>query len=841
MDGKRIAKIRHHLHSFLFSPRHSFHDSAKSSVVDEEDLRSSSIQKRTSRTTNEIDCDACPKITILPAYSKYLRHDQLRREQERQNLNSRVSLEGVPSTDSGFEDSSGRQETYNRIRQKSSSFQSDAVKSKVELGNSIRRSVTPDTNCRFSVEEPRGVGIVPAVGCQGDGQSDSWPHPRGSWIAERSYDGSAPQFGSNWVTSNNDEEPNLLEKSSQDCVSDETVRNFFGFEDSILTSFKAGDFTVRDVSVSDITDNDVVDKYLNSIRDMKSGSSSSELKHPVQGSNVTSRISASRSLEFDHKVFERREFDDRRLSWHNKAPGWTSPDGSEYELERSERENQFQKKPLFSSDWSPECKTNDRGGSVEASDNESTRSLLTSSYIPYMCDDLSNCYRHLAYQTFPFSTGRRSVEERLEAVAEELRISRSSKPTKTKTVRFAPDVTKYPSCEGFSNVPVQRVSPRSASVEMSRVLRELQEVGDKRKVERQVVNELKLKGKPSVTTSEESKSTSEDNGEQGSESPVWQLRVPIIRITKADDDSDDDADEILDATNGSNPPQVKDSFVKVKGYESGSGNGSRPVVGLSRRKISEQDLQQVEMFYRSHKTELFVCRCRVTLFFGSVRRHSTVTTSDPDLAAAELNPESKWTPTKSGILLIVLDSGESRRHRKLYVILAEIGSGFMLWRDSVDHLTNYCNLSSIFHTMHMSHDHTRLAGFLFEDNAAAADFYRKFTSLVSNKDDTLLNLSRATARRPRSLPRKFRRNQSAAETKFSLNKADISGPCCFTHVTKMDRSTCDIDVERYLDSTSCRLEKSPVKSIDVSLLMERSSSRKFKERNFRINVLKSSK
>ena len=41
-----------------------------------------------------------------------------------------------------------------------------------------------------------------------------------------------------------------------------------------------------------------------------------------------------------------------------------------------------------------------------------------------------------------------------------------------------------------------------------------------------------------------------------------------------------------------------------------------------------------------------------------------------------------WTFMKSGVMVVVMDSGESRRQRKLHVILAERGTGFVLWKEA---------------------------------------------------------------------------------------------------------------------------------------------------------------
>jgi len=108
--------------------------------------------------------------------------------------------------------------------------------------------------------------------------------------------------------------------------------------------------------------------------------------------------------------------------------------------------------------------------------------------------------------------------------------------------------------------------------------------------------------------------------------------------------------------------------------------------GVCRSTLTSSDVTQVEMFYRSNKTEVFVCACAARLYFASTRRHSANGSIKPEIVNM-----FGWSPTPAvGLPVLVLDSGGSRcRDRKLYVVLAEIGSGFALWRDSVDHLTLY--------------------------------------------------------------------------------------------------------------------------------------------------------
>lgn len=183
------------------------------------------------------------------------------------------------------------------------------------------------------------------------------------------------------------------------------------------------------------------------------------------------------------------------------------------------------------------------------------------------------------------------------------------------------------------------------------------------------------------------------------------------------------------------------------------------------------------MFYRSHMTEVFVCRSSVILHFKVLKKRAlfqvigslnealnnsekvSSSSSCPTPATvkelSEIREESKisksfsppcsipvlskkvehensnfegmksasasstssvnlqedWKAVKSGLLLLILDSGNNkRRSRRLHIALAELGTGFTLWRDSMDHLSCYDECTSTFHTMRLSRDHNMLAG-----------------------------------------------------------------------------------------------------------------------------------
>ena len=134
------------------------------------------------------------------------------------------------------------------------------------------------------------------------------------------------------------------------------------------------------------------------------------------------------------------------------------------------------------------------------------------------------------------------------------------------------------------------------------------------------------------------------------------------------------------------------------------------------------------------------------------------------------------------------------------LVLAEVGSGFALWRDTVDHLTCYRVASNDFHSLRFSHDHSRLAGLRFADSDAAGTFGRQLEAVTSGPaGNTLLSLS-ADKRAAKPEDRDFRPPcyafyestsdiklaTNAAKLRPKLKKCDISGPCCFEHITKFE-------------------------------------------------------
>ncbi|XP_055933709.1 uncharacterized protein LOC129963393 [Argiope bruennichi] len=181
--------------------------------------------------------------------------------------------------------------------------------------------------------------------------------------------------------------------------------------------------------------------------------------------------------------------------------------------------------------------------------------------------------------------------------------------------------------------------------------------------------------------------------------------------------------------------------------------------------LTEQDILQVEVFFRSHKTYVSVCRCLANLYF-----------STPD----GNEKKNEWELARTGIPVILLDKGETRARNKrmLQIVLAEKGSGFVLWKDVIDNLSNYkAEESSTFHTMYLSSDHRKMAGLSFDSAEAAEKFLKEIEQLTSDPLNICLSVPKQKKKGLKPLKKKEKVKQP--------RKSEISTPCCFEHVTSV--------------------------------------------------------
>lgn len=215
--------------------------------------------------------------------------------------------------------------------------------------------------------------------------------------------------------------------------------------------------------------------------------------------------------------------------------------------------------------------------------------------------------------------------------------------------------------------------------------------------------------------------------------------------------------------------------------------------------LSEFDLDKIEMFYRSHKTFVFVGQCAAGLYLTQAELVDGGRSSRPAIHG--------WKFLCAGVPVLIFNKGDtrSRDKRQIEICLAERGTGFRLWHDVIDNLSNYSAVHSSFHTMYLSADHRQMAGLSFDNQQASLDFYRKVESIVSNplnisltgpkkKGDDKFRLFRRA--RSKSVGRSEQRHsdclsEPACARRKTPTKQDISRPCLFQHVTSVNLHNCD--------------------------------------------------
>ncbi|KAK0075459.1 hypothetical protein PV325_006882 [Microctonus aethiopoides] len=176
--------------------------------------------------------------------------------------------------------------------------------------------------------------------------------------------------------------------------------------------------------------------------------------------------------------------------------------------------------------------------------------------------------------------------------------------------------------------------------------------------------------------------------------------------------------------------------------------------------VSQVEREQVETFFRGLKSQVFVCESLANLYVGNATQGE------------------QWELRFTGIPVVVLDLGEtrSRSKRQIQILLAERGSCFTLWRETIDNLSSYKVSGPAFHTMCLSSDHSRLAGLSFDNSKAANDLWQHIEQLVACPENISL-----------SVPGKKKKKKSPPPKKFVLPaKSNISQPCQFQHITSVD-------------------------------------------------------
>ncbi len=183
--------------------------------------------------------------------------------------------------------------------------------------------------------------------------------------------------------------------------------------------------------------------------------------------------------------------------------------------------------------------------------------------------------------------------------------------------------------------------------------------------------------------------------------------------------------------------------------------------------ITQKDIARIDLFYRGQGTQITVCQCLADICEG---------TSSPG------GDSFNWEPVKhTGVPVLVFNTGQAKRVRELYVSIAERETGFPLWKDKINYLSNYHDVKEDVHIMHLSNNLRKVMSINFYCKAAAAEFANIFKEITKDPNDDLWKLGVSTDKKTKKrlwFSRKFKLK--------TTSKTEISQPCNFTHITKVD-------------------------------------------------------
>lgn len=202
--------------------------------------------------------------------------------------------------------------------------------------------------------------------------------------------------------------------------------------------------------------------------------------------------------------------------------------------------------------------------------------------------------------------------------------------------------------------------------------------------------------------------------------------------------------------------------------------------------LSESEISQIDNFFRAHKSHVYVGRCLVNLYFTKTDLINGGRNSKPRI--------HEWELSRTGVPVIIFDKGETkaRDKRQLQICLAERGTGFVLWKDIIDNLSDYSAQHPCFHTLYLSCDHRKMAGLSFDSQLAAQQFNQQIETLTSDPLNIALTGPKKSSKKLKFLKKQLSLNANSSGPNLKLlKKSDISLPCLFQHITNVEVSDCD--------------------------------------------------
>ncbi|KAK2155641.1 hypothetical protein LSH36_235g03034 [Paralvinella palmiformis] len=184
--------------------------------------------------------------------------------------------------------------------------------------------------------------------------------------------------------------------------------------------------------------------------------------------------------------------------------------------------------------------------------------------------------------------------------------------------------------------------------------------------------------------------------------------------------------------------------------------------------LSKKDILRLEMFYKGHDTEVIVCSCLADLYLGN--------------AAAPGSEPTDWLLYYTGVPIWVLNTGEGQRNRELHIFLAERETGFPLWRDKINYLTNLETMKDDrkILKMRLSGGLSKMAKFCVVCEEASVEFHKRYLTMTADPGDELWCMSSESSKVSQKMRKKRRKKRK------SFTTHDISQPCNFQHIAKLD-------------------------------------------------------
>lgn len=205
--------------------------------------------------------------------------------------------------------------------------------------------------------------------------------------------------------------------------------------------------------------------------------------------------------------------------------------------------------------------------------------------------------------------------------------------------------------------------------------------------------------------------------------------------------------------------------------------------------LTNKDILKVESAYRSIGTQVFAARSLCDLY---------ITTADR-LAKLE-----DWIRFQHGLAVWVLNSGKNpQRPCRLSLVIAEYGSGFSLWEDTITGSSDVKQARGQHITFRLS-DRITLAVLRFHNVSSSQEFFASYISIRNDARYQQLFNRKQTQNHHRSASCGSMLSKKS-KSKRPLSKSSISNPCQFQHITSLQvKDRCRItSLENCLTSSPC--------------------------------------